>query len=470
MQSNTKEFSRRDALKFGSPVGISSLVPVSGFASEKPPESLTAKLARVQLAPSQYPATEVWSFDGTVPGSLIRVAQGEQVSRRFVNQLPEPSSVHWHGVRIVNAMDGVSGLTQDPVPSGAHFDYTFTPKDAGTYWYHSHTNSVEQVARGLYGPLIVDELEPVDVDQDEILVLDDWLLYPETAQIDPDFLSPHDRSHAGRRGNYVAVNGEAATTIAVKKNQRLRLRLINAANARIFQLSVSGLEGWVMALDGMPLPEPEAITDPLLLAPGQRVDLFVDVTADSGQTADLVWYEDQEGYSLVQFTVDDENSGPRRTTMPSALPPNPDMDVPNWKAAKQFDLHMEGGAMGGLRSAEYNGQTLGFRGMIAENQFWAFNGVVGMTDTPLAELSAGETARVKIRNDSMFPHAMHLHGMHFREIYANGELGPLRDTLLMFGDDVKEIAFVAKEPGKWIFHCHMLEHTASGMATWIHVA
>ncbi len=108
--------------------------------------------------------------------------------------------------------------------------------------------------------------------------------------------------------------------------------------------------------------------------------------------------------------------------------------------------------------------------MIAENQFWAFNGVVGMTDTPLAELSAGETARVKIRNDSMFPHAMHLHGMHFREIYANGELGPLRDTLLMFGDDVKEIAFVAKEPGKWIFHCHMLGHTASGMATWIHVA
>ncbi len=347
MQSDTKEYSRRDALKFGSAFGTSSLVPVSGFASEKPPESLTAKLARVQLAPSQYPATEVWSFDGTVPGSLIRVSQGEQVSRRFVNQLPEPSSVHWYGVRIVNAMDGVSGLTQDPVPSGAHFDYTFTPKDAGTYWYHNHTNSVEQVARGLYGPLIVDELEPVDVDQDEFLVLDDWLLDPETAQIDPDFLSPHDRSHAGRRGNYVAVNGEAATTIAVKKNQRLRLRLINAANARIFQLSVSGLEGWVMALDGMPLPEPEAITEPLLLAPGQRVDLFVDVTADSGQTADLVWYEDQEGYSLVQFTVDGEHSGPRRTVMPNALPPNPDMGVPNWKAAKQFDLHMEGGAMGG---------------------------------------------------------------------------------------------------------------------------
>ena len=93
-----------------------------------------------------------------------------------------------------------------------------------------------------------------------------------------------------------------------------------------------------------------------------------------------------------------------------------------------------------------------------------------MTEKPLASLSRGETARVEIYNDTSFPHAMHLHGMHFREVLEGGEVGPLRDTLLMFGGETREIAFVADNPGKWLFHCHMLSHAASGMMTWLEVA
>lgn len=458
---------RRAFLKYGGSAAIGALTPSVLLASAESPVTLTALPASVQLAPPDYPKTEIWGFDGTTPGTLIRVKQGETVRRRFVNNLPESSSVHWHGLRLENAMDGVAGLTQDAVPPGESFDYYFNAKDAGTFWYHAHTNSMEQVARGLYGPLIVDEVDAPDVDHDEILVLDDWLINPETAQLDPDFTSRHDRSHAGRRGNYFTTNGEPFPEWRVGQNQRLRLRLINAANARIFQLGLNGLEGWVMALDGMPLAQPEPISEVFLLAPGQRMDLFVDVIAKAGDTAHLFRLDDDEAVSQAAFVVNDY-TGSRRAT-PSALPANPDMDVPGYKTAPVFDLHMEGGAMGGLQSALYNGQQMSFRDLAEVNQFWSFNGTVGMTDEPLATVASGETARVKFRNDTSFPHAMHLHGMHMREVLKDGGLGPLRDTVLLFSGDAREVAFVAGKPGKWIFHCHMLGHTASGMATWINV-
>jgi FtsP/CotA-like multicopper oxidase with cupredoxin domain len=460
---------RRNFLRNGAAFGFASLSPAALQAAGLEPTVLKAQTASVQLAPEGYPQTQIWGFDGKIPGTLIRARQGDRIRRHFVNELPEPSSVHWHGLRLDNAMDGVSGMTQEAVPVGGTFDYEFAAHDAGTFWYHSHTNSVEQVARGLYGALIVDEVDPVDVDRDEILILDDWLLDPETAQLDPEFSSRHDRSHAGRRGNYVATNGTAVTEYSVAPNQRLRLRLINAANARIFQLGLSGLEGWVLAYDGMPLEAPEQIGDGFLLAPGQRVDLFVDVTANAGEVAHLVRLDDDEGFSQAAFNVNASGGSRVRRDTPKPLPPNPDMDVPGFADAQVFDLHMEGGAMGGLRQARFEGKSRGFRELVDLNQFWAFNGDVGLTDDPLASLSSGETARVKIQNDTAFPHAMHLHGMHMREILKDGNLGPLRDTVLLFGDEVREYAFVAGGPGKWIFHCHMLGHTASGMATWLQI-
>jgi FtsP/CotA-like multicopper oxidase with cupredoxin domain len=460
---------RRSFLKMGAALGAGTFLPGTARAAAQEALTLTARPAAVQLAPPEYPQTKVWGYDGIMPGPVIRVPQGGRVSRRFVNELPQPSSVHWHGLRLNNAMDGVAGLTQDAVPPGGSFDYDFVAQDAGTYWYHAHNRSMEQVARGLYGALVVEEPEPVDIDRDELLVLDDWRLDPETAQLDLDFDAPHDRSHAGRRGNYVATNGTYETSFPVKQNERLRLRLVNASNARIFQLGLSGLEGWIMAHDGMPLDAPELIEGGFLLAPGQRVDLLVDVTAVEGETAHLVRVDEENGYSQAAFQVGAAIATVRRGA-PKPLPPNPDMDVPGLDAARRLELHMEGGAMGRLRNATLDGELKSFGELAEANQFWSFNGVVGLTDTPLANLSSGESARLSIRNDTVFPHAMHLHGMHFREVLADGSLGPLRDTLLVFADETREIAFVAGKPGKWLFHCHMLAHTASGMATWINIA
>jgi len=200
--------------------------------------------------------------------------------------------VHWHGIRIDNAMDGVPGLTQDAVAPGDNFDYDFEVPDAGTYWYHSHNRSTEQVARGLHGALIVIEPDAIDVDRDEVLLLDDWLIDTDTAQLFPDFEDPHSRSHGGRMGNLTTTNGIYDRMMTVQRHERLRLRLINASNARIFELGLQGLEGWTVALDGMPLPAPEPVSGTIFLGPGQRADLIVDVVAEDGTSAYLARAED----------------------------------------------------------------------------------------------------------------------------------------------------------------------------------
>lgn len=434
-----------------------------------PFETIEAMTASVQLAPDGYPATDIWGYGGTAPGPVLRVAQGGRLQRRLLNGLPQAHSIHWHGIRIDNAMDGVPGLTQAVVEPGDSFDYDFVLPDAGTYWYHSHNRSMEQVARGLHGALIVEEDTPPDIDREEVLVLDDWLIDPETGQISGDFESPQARSHAGRLGNLVLTNGIFDKTMTVQRNERLRLRLINAANARIFVLGLFGLEGWTMALDGMPLPAPEPLEEVVVLGPGQRADLIVDVVAEQGSTAYLARADEARGTPQVSFQVRGQASLARRGT-PDALPPNPG-DAFNLSGdSVDLTLNMEGGAMGTLRGAMLDGEETGFREMAQANQFWAFNGMVGMPDTPLATLDRGQIARLTISNDTAFPHAMHLHGMHFREVLADGTLGPMRDTLLMDSAERREIAFAADNPGDWLLHCHMLSHAASGMMTWVRVA
>lgn len=444
-----------------------ALPPLAVWADAKNP-TLTAATSEIQLLPEKYGRTQVWAFDGIAPGPEIRVKQGQSVRRRVINNLSVPTSVHWHGIRIDNRMDGVAGLTQPAIEPGDQFDYDFVAPDAGTYWYHSHSRSFEQVARGLHGALIVDEAEPVDVDRDEVLILDDWLIDPDTAQIAASFGAMHDLSHAGRLGNYVTTNGKYNLAKSVGRNERLRLRLINASNARIFQLALDGLEGWIVAFDGMPLSQPSPVQDTFVLAPAQRIDLIVDVTADVGSAGHVIQLDRNESFSQVAFEVISESTRARRPA-PLPLPPNLETK-PDLSNARDVMLTMEGGAMGGMRGAMMGGQMSSMRDLMQSGNFWAFNGKVGSMDgEPLAVVSRGETFRLKIRNDTAFPHAMHLHGMHFHELDQNGHLGAFRDTTLVARGETKEIAAVADNPGKWLLHCHMLSHAASGMMARIDV-
>ncbi|MEL7471095.1 MAG: multicopper oxidase family protein [Pseudomonadota bacterium] len=439
----------------------------SAIAARHNQADLIAAPADVQLVSGDHGHTKLWTYNGLAPGPMIRAKRGDRISQRLVNNLPQETTIHWHGIRIDNAMDGVPGISQQPVQPGDDFLYDFAANDAGTYWYHPHVRSWEQVARGLHGPLIIEEDIPPEVDREETLVLDDWRLDAE-AQIDESFGLMHDWSHAGRIGNFVTVNGDPAHKLSVGRHERIRLRLINSANARVFTLGLKGLEGWVVALDGQPLSQPEAM-DRIRLAPAQRADLIVDVTGDALGEAFLISFERDGDYALTTLDVDTAVR-PKRLAPPAPLQAN---DVPALGTvadAATATLVMAGGAMGGMRSAMIGGVETDIRELVRKGRAWAFNGVAEPPADPLLSVRLGETARISLKNDTRWPHAMHLHGHHFHRMGPDGEVGPLRDTLLLDPGASADISFVADNPGAWLFHCHMLEHSAAGMSTWIDVA
>ena len=231
-------YARRHFLKSGTAAALLPWLPASLFAAgnEEFDYQITAGVSGIRLADKPFPETETWNFNRESPGPLLRLRRGQPVSVAVRNELPQETTVHWHGLRIANAMDGVPMLTQPPIAPGESFVYRFTPPDAGTYWYHSHVNTAEQVGRGLYGPIIVEESEEAPpVDRDLVWVLDDWKL-DQRAQIVGDFNNPRDLARAGRLGNTVTINGKIPQSLSVRAGERIRLRLINAANARIFAL------------------------------------------------------------------------------------------------------------------------------------------------------------------------------------------------------------------------------------------
>ncbi|TNF63368.1 MAG: multicopper oxidase family protein [Rhodobacteraceae bacterium] len=431
------------------------------------PQVLRAGVTRAQLAPDGYGDTEVWAFDDRIPGPDLRVAQGARLARRVQNDLPVHTAVHWHGIRIDNAMDGVPGLTQRAIEPGESFDYDFVTPDAGTFWYHSHQHSMEQVGRGLKGPLIVTEAEAPDVDRDLVLMLDDWRLDPRTTEFAP-FGNRHDLSHAGRIGNLITVNGVFDWRAGVRAGDRLRLRFINAASARIFTLDLRGLDTWVMALDGMPLTAPLRVDFRLELAPGQRVDVIADVTAPAGALAEVVSLERDGGYSLAAFDV--AAGGAARGAAPVALAPNPVARPGDLASAPLYTMRLEGGAMRGLGPSMHEGRLTEPQDLYAQEKFWALSGHVDLPDIPVIDAARGDTHRIAMVNETAFPHGMHLHGHHFHVLDADGGLGPLRDTVLVAPGQTRQIAFVADNPGDWLLHCHMLGHAQAGMKTWYRVS
>lgn len=438
--------------------------------------TITAKPGDATLLDAiQSDRTKIWGYDGSVPGPLLRYRQGDTVRVRLENRLPDPTSIHWHGVAIDNRMDGVVGLTQAAVAPGERFDYEFTVPEPGTFWYHTHNRSWEQMARGLYGVLIVDEHDAPVVDQDLLFVIDDWRLRRD-GQIDVDsFGNMHDWAHAGRLGNRLTVNGADRPQILVKSGDRIRLRLVNTANARIFRLDLRSRShsAAAVAVDGFPLASPLELREAVDLAPGQRLDVILDMMGDPGGQVAIQEISTGASFDCAHFVYDN-------TVAKKRLPNRPVEALPAWRshtpvdiaAAREIDLHMTGGAMGMMPGAMHRGRMMPMGELVDASKVWAFNGVAGDLDKPLAELRRGEHVLVNIKNDTRWPHAMHLHGHHFQVVRRNGNPvtgEPWRDTELVHPMERVTLGLVADNPGKWLFHCHMLEHQAGGMKTWIDV-
>ena len=434
---------------------------------------LRAQQSEAALAGDAYPKTAVWAYNALMPGPEIRVRQGDRLKVVVENMLGEPTTVHWHGIRLPNSMDGVPHLTQAPIAPGESFTYEFEVPDAGTYWYHPHQRSFEQVARGLSGALIVEEPEPLDVDRDVVWMLGDWRLDRAARPVE-DFGNLHDVSHAGRIGNTVTVNGRVVEEFAVRSGERIRLRLINAASARIFGLEFKHHDPNVIAIDGHPVQSHKPSSRRFVLAPGMRMDLLLDLTGQPGDrfVVEDRFYQGRE-YRLLDLVYADAAfaTAPRRH---AALRPNP-VPEPDLANAQRHDVGLGGGMMGGMMSATVEGHRMDMRDMMRRGLAWTINGVA-VSDhihEPMAVLSRGSSHVLRIRNDTAWWHPMHLHGHVFRVLNRNGETTRFRewqDTVLMAPRERVDVAFVADNPGDWMFHCHILDHQAGGMMGTVRVA
>ena len=454
--------SRRKLLQHVANGSSLMLMPRLVLASAEPTKyELVAELTTHRFKPESKGLSSLWLYNGSSPGPMLTATRGDEIFVKFTNRLEQPTTIHWHGIRNINEMDGIPNVTQAAVEPGESFTYRFPVKDAGTFWYHAHNKAWEQVARGLYGALIVKEAQNVSRERDVVLIADDWRLNKDYALDEESFGNLHDWSHGGRLGNWLTINGQSEPHIFIPDSGQIRLRFINAANARklAFQLA-NRQQVKVISLDGAPC-EPFNI-DTIKLGPAQRMDVLVDITANLNALNEV---STRKKFAAARFLfLSDSNVGVSRVTIHDAKPWYP---MPKLENAKIVKIHMQGGAMGNLNSAQFQGEERPLRDLAAKNsKVWAFNGKIGGYDLEIAKLSLGETSILRIWNDTNWDHAMHLHGHHFwveSKEFGDSPKHVLRDTYVMTPGERADLVFIADNPGLWLFHCHTLEHHAAGM-------
>ncbi len=230
---------------------------------------LTAKPVRWPILKDVY--VTAWAYNGTVPGPMIRVTEGDKVRIKIKNELPEATSIHWHGIPVPNNMDGVPPFTQKAIEPGETFTYEFTATPSGTFMYHSHVNTDRQIPIGLYAPFIIDPKTP-PVKQpavDEMLMLGEWTVGPngETYPTMP---------MAGAEPNYFTINGKSfpeTKQITVKVGDVVRLRLAGIGQFT-HPMHLHGASFKIVATDGNPVPEVAQLTkDTIAVNPGERYDI-----------------------------------------------------------------------------------------------------------------------------------------------------------------------------------------------------
>lgn len=468
MSNGRCSITRRALLKGGAILLAADAVRSSALADVKEVR-LRAAPVRALLRGKGHSPVDMWGYNDGVPGPVLRFRQGDTARIQFINDLPEPSTIHWHGLRVPIDMDGVPELSQPLVDPGGQYEYLFELPDAGTFWYHPHHDSREQLGRGLSGVVVVEEREPPTVDQDVIWQINDWRL-TEDGALKADFANAMDALHDGRFGNLVTINGRQSVAQTVRAGERWRLRLVNAANARVLSLEFEGHTPWIIAFDGNPVPPHEAPKGQVRIAPGQRVDLILDMLGQPGEEyAVRDVSPSTRPYVLISLTYSTERpirESPLDAPMELEVNPLPPLDL---ATAVQQDVILGGGTLGD------HGTGTEVEAAAREASFWTINGVAARNHrlAPMIAVERGRTVLLRVKNDTLWPHPIHLHGFPFRVLTRNGESTPYqewRDTELLLSNGSAEVAFTADRPGDWMFHCHILDHQETGMMSVIRVS
>src|SRR6187455_3062626 len=259
---------------------------------------LTARVADVDIAPKLR--VTAWTYDGRLPGPLIRAKVGDRLIVHFTNNLPEPSTIHWHGVRVPIEMDGVPGISQPEVKPGGSFVYDFVVRDAGLFWYHPHHMSAAQVGFGLYGALLVeDPNDGVGVADQVTMVLSD-IGFDKNGTLDAADSGGSAGDVFGREGDHVLLNGRKAPVLRARSGAPQRWRIVNTARSRFFLLDLQGQKFTVIGSDGG-LQERPTTSEILLITPGERVDVIVAPTGTPGSELPIYSMLYNRGYGSVEY-------------------------------------------------------------------------------------------------------------------------------------------------------------------------
>jgi FtsP/CotA-like multicopper oxidase with cupredoxin domain len=418
-----------------------------------------------------------WAYGDNVPGPLLRAVAGDLLRVHVDNQLPTGTSVHWHGVALRNDMDGVPGITQDPIRRGSGFTYEFTVPDPGTYFYHPHSGL--QLDRGLYGVLVVDDpVEPGRYDQEWVVVLDDWL--DGTGRTPDEAL--HDLRRAPGNGSgmhgmggmdhgamggmgiegqqspllggagdvtypHFLVNGrtpDAPVTLTGEPGQRVRIRFVNAGADTAFRVALGGHRMTLTHSDGFPVvPVP---TDAFLIGMGERFD--VTVTLRDGVFPLVASAEGKGGQGLAVVRtgagrIPPVGTRPRelggRVLLGTDLVAATEARLENRGVDRRHDLVL-------------SGSMTPYR--------WTINGRT-FPDTEPLPVAAGERIRLRFANMSMMFHPMHVHG----HTFALAGSGVRKDTVIVPPMRTLTVDLDADNPGQWAAHCHNIYHAETGMMT-----
>jgi FtsP/CotA-like multicopper oxidase with cupredoxin domain len=387
-----------------------------------------------------------WGFNNTLPGPVLKASKGDTISVKVKNTLSEATMIHWHGVRLPAGMDG-TGEAQAPIQPGEEFEYRFTVPDAGTFWYHSHQNETEQMERGMYGALIVeDETDPV-TDADRVFMVDDMKLTKDNHFWRGGFFGRFVERHDGREGDTLLINGKENPVIHMHAGQTERWRFINASSARYFRLYFGGRPFKIIGTDGGLLEKPREVTE-LLLTPGERAD----IAAGPYYEGEIFLIESLR-YNRMTFlkakrqkfgTVKIGASKESVASIPGELRKIQPLAFQDATVTRKVKLSVGVSLKNGLD--------------------FLVNDEVHAMDAPV---KVGELQVWEVSNTSMMDHPFHLHGFFFQVLEVNGkapEYLAWKDTVNLAPRTKAKIAWIPdNRPGKWMYHCHILEHHEAGM-------
>ncbi|WP_299083500.1 multicopper oxidase family protein [uncultured Ruegeria sp.] len=408
------------------------------------------------------------SLSPGAPPPVLYGRQGEVMRLSVRNTLTDYTAMHWHGLRIANEMDGVPYLTQMPMGQNEVFQYEFTPPDAGTYWYHPHCMTMEQMAHGLTGVMVIAEPEDPGFDSEQVINLRDFRLDDDGAFL-PAY-TQRGAARAGTFGNVHTANWLQQPVYDHAAGGLVRLRVVNTDTSRIYKLHLEGAEARIIAWDGHPadveIPLPSA-DKPLLVGSGQRVDFAVAMPEGEGQTVALMAkLPGQPPRAMARLhAVGATVARNLRDLKP--LPVNP-VAKPDLANAELHEFVFGWTPEGGVPNNGFCG-SLGYNFWSINRKPWPGDAAQGVG--PLATLELGKTYVLRLRNESPNLHPIHLHGLAFVPLKSNQRQLPpqMTDTMLLLKDEVVEIALVADNPGDWAFHCHVIEHQKTGLTGFIRV-